>query len=303
MERARIFNNLDPNSEMARRRTIGMSAERKEAQRMSRIHIAMHSPVLSQSSATSQSPAFSLRSMFSETPITPIEEINGFGSFPTPVPLQSMSLLPVKDLTSSVAFYAKVLGFNVVSNTSGVQTVMSSSAATICLRASQHAPPSTTGTTASRMSMSPASAIDPLSNGLSKLPTMTEESSSKSELWLPPTPESINLACTDPEPLNLPSASLPPSPTNSAIPSTTVLIEYSGALESMHSLISARLNEWRLERSKLSPTRTQGDSARLLGGVQQTPWDAQELHLCDLDGHRIVFTSPFVRTALGPSLI
>lgn len=75
----------------------------------------------------------------------------------------------------------------------------------------------------------------------------------------------------------------------------------------MNTLLSAKHNEWRLERTKAAAAASaqasqtngtrpsQPDMARILSGVQQTPWDAQELHLCDLDGHRIICTTPFAR--------
>ncbi|KAJ1032739.1 hypothetical protein NDA16_000760 [Ustilago loliicola] len=324
LERTRIFNGLDPNSEFARRRTVSMSAERKEAQRRSRILIASQSVSRQEAAAAAvHSPPLSLRSIFSDAaPISPIEEINGFGSFPTPVPLQSMSLLPAKHLASSVAFYAKVLGFTCISQVPDVQAVMSSSSATICLRTLDHAPPPPTGANVSRMSMirapsfnGSAARSDPLSLGRPALPTMSEEQPDQTDetLSLPPTPESVSLSCTNPEPLDLPSTTLPlRSSATSTLSGQTVLIEYSGALEAMHTLLSAKLNEWRLERTKAAAAqasqtkgtqRSQPDMARILSGVQQTPWDAQELHLCDLDGHRIIYTTPFARPIVGASLI
>jgi len=301
VERTRIFNGLNPNSELARRRSTKMSAERKESQRRSKLHIAMHSPVQLQDGATFSSPSLSLKSMFSDVaPITPIEEINGFGSFPAAVPLQSMSLLPVKHLVNSIVFYAKVLGFSCTSHIPDVQAVMSSSSATICLRTVGQAPPPLTGTNVSRQSMVPTGRPDPLPPGPTSLSTVSDAPhSDDTNLWLPPTPESVSLSSTEPEQLKLPIAALSLDPTTSTMSGTTVLIEYNGALEAMHSLLTARLNEWRLERTKVSSAQQSSDSARILsGGVQQTPWNAQELHLCDLDGHRIIYTSPFVRTPL-----
>lgn len=262
------------------------------------MHIATHSPVLHQDGATFNFPPLSLRSMFSDVaPITPIEEINGFGSFPAPVPLQSMSLLPVKHLVSSIAFYAKVLGFACISHLPDVQAVMSSSSATVCLRTVDQAPPPSTGTNVSRQSMIPTATPDPLLRGRTPLPTMSEAPHSDDiNLWLPPTPDSVSLSCAEPEPLKLPLTALSLGSTTSTLSGTTVLIEYNGALEAMHSLLTARLNEWRLESTKASSAQHPSESARILnGGVQQTPWDAQELHLCDLDGHRIIYTSPFAR--------
>ena len=274
------------------------------------MHIAMHSP----ETAAVNSPPLSLRSVFSDiAPVSPIDEINGFGSFPTPVPLQSMSLLPVQHLASSIAFYAKVLGFTCVSQVPSVQAVMSSSSATICLRTVDQAPPPPSGANVTRLSMIRTSSNgkpDPLSHGRLPLPTMSEERLDDAEVSLPPTPESLNLCCTEPEPLDLPSTSLPLRVPTSTLSGTTVLIEYNGALEAMHSLLSARLNEWRLERNKAAQTsvgtkvpQRAADTARILGGVQQTPWDAQELHLCDLDGHRLIYTTPFLRGTPGASLI
>lgn len=130
---------------------------------------------------------------------------------------------------------------------------------------------------------------------------MSEEHPDDPDLSLPPTPESLSLSCTEPDPLDLPSTPFPLRSSTSIMSGTTVLIEYNGALESMHTLLSARLNEWRLERNKAARRPT--DSARILSGVQQTPWDAQELHLCDLDGHRLIFTTPFLRGVPGASLI
>lgn len=283
LERTRIFNGLDPNSEVAQRRTISMSVERKESQRRSPILIASQSVSHQEAAAAAvHSPPLSINSMFSDAPpISPIEEINGFGTLPTPVPLQSISLLPVRHLASSIAFYAKVLGFTCVSQVANVQAVMSSSSATICLRTVDHVPPQPTGANVSRMSMVRAHSSNgaPLTHSRPALPTMSEEQPDHSDevLSLPPTPESVSLSYMDPEPLDLPSTTLPlRSSATSTLSGQTVLIEYSGALESM---------------------------ARILSGVQQTPWDAQELHLCDLDGHRIIYTTPFTRTSVGASLI
>ncbi len=70
-ERTRIFTGLDPNSELARRRSTGMSAERREAQRKSRMHFAMHPPILAQD-VTLLSPPLSLCSKLSDDlPISP----------------------------------------------------------------------------------------------------------------------------------------------------------------------------------------------------------------------------------------
>ncbi len=285
VERARIFNGLDPNSELARRRTLNMTAERKEAQRKSRLHIAMHLPILRQESAVN-SPPLSIRSIFPDAvAISPIEDINGFGSFPSAVPLQSMTLLPVKHLASSIVFYAKVLGFTCVSQVPDVQAVMASSAASICLRSVDQAPPSSTASSVSRMSLIRTNSggtlkLDPLALGRPALPTMSEEHPDETDLELPPTPESLSLSCTEPDPLQLPITSLPlRSSTSVPFSGSTVLIEYSGALESMHTLLSARLNEWRLERAKSAPssplslsksTLRSSDNAGILGGVQQT---------------------------------
>lgn len=275
-----------------------MSIERKESQRRSRIHVAMHSS----EAAAVNSPTLSLRSMFSDAPISPIDEINGFGVFPTPVPLQSMSLLPVKHLADSVAFYAKVLGFTCVSQISTVQAIMRSSSATVCLRTLDQAPPPPSGPSVSRMSLIRTSSIgraDALAKGRPQLPTMSEEHPDE-EPSLPPTPESLSLSCAEPEPLDLPTTSLSLRSPTSSLSGTTVLIEYSGALEALHSLLSARLNEWRLDLNPpVQKPGTKGtqhgtDSARILSGVQQTPWNAQELHLCDLDGHRLIYTTPFL---------
>ncbi|SPC60759.1 uncharacterized protein UHOD_01892 [Ustilago sp. UG-2017b] len=263
LERTRIFNGLDPNSEPALRRTLGMSAERKEARRRSRLLITSQAATRQEAATPAvHSPPLSLKCMSSDPPpISPFEEINGFGSFPTSVPLQSISLLSVKHLASSVAFYAKVLGFNsTVSRTS-------------MIRAS---------------SLNGATRSDPLTHGRPALPTI--------------------LSCTDPEPLDLSLTTFPlRSSATSTLSGQTVLIEYSGALKSMNTLLSAKHNEWRLERTKAAAAASaqasqtngtrpsQPDMARILSGVQQTPWDAQELHLCDLDGHRIICTTPFAR--------
>lgn len=287
-----------------------MAAERKEAQRRSRIHIAMRSPVLAQEAAALASPPLSLHSIFSAatSPTTPIEEFNGPSNFPASIPLQSMSLLPVKDLARSLAFYAKVLGFTCVSQIPGVQAVMCSASATICLRTADIVPPPPTGLNVSRISITRPSSADvsrhnPRADASEALPTMAETHPDETELWLPPTPESLNLACTGPEPLVLPSHALPLPSATSVLSGATVLIEYSGELEAMHSLLSARLNDWRLARTTPAQTMHANDGPRLLYSVQQTPWDAQELHLCDLDGHRIIYTTPFLRGSPGASLI
>ncbi|SNX82645.1 uncharacterized protein MEPE_01351 [Melanopsichium pennsylvanicum] len=306
VERTRIFKGLDPNSELAKRRAVTMSAERKEAQRKSRVHTAMQSPALRQDANNLNSPPLSLRSFISDVvSVSPMEEIKGFGSFRTPIPLLSMSLLPVKHLASSIAFYTKVLGFTCVSQTVNIQAILSSSSASICLRTVDQAPPSSTGANVSRLSMIRTSSGDRLNPhvlGCPALPTICVGHADDAEaVSLPPTPESISLSCMEPEPLDLPSTTLPLRSAASTLSGATVLIEYSGALESMHSLLSARFNEWRLERSKAAQRTT--DSARVLTGVQQTLWDAQELHLCDLDGHRIIYTTPFPRASPCASLI
>ncbi|CCF54462.1 hypothetical protein NDA11_000813 [Ustilago hordei] len=258
LERTRIFNGLDPNSEPALRRTLGMSAERKEARRRSRLLITSQAATRQEAAAPAvHSPPLSLKCMSSDAPpISPFEEINGFASFPSSVPLQSMSLLSVKHLANSVAFYAKVLGFNCVSQVPHIQAVMSSSSATICLRTTDRAPPLPTGATVSRTSMIRASSLngatrsDPLTHARPALPTMSEEQS-EDTLSLPPAPESVSLSCTDAEPLDLPLTTLPlRSSATSTLSGQTVRIEYSGALESMHTLLSAKLNEWRLEHTK-----------------------------------------------------
>lgn len=119
-----------------------MSAERKEARRRSRLLITSQAATRQEAAAPAvHSPPLSLKCMSSDPPpISPFEEINGFGSFPTSVPLQSISLLSVKHLASSVGFYAKVSGFNCVSQVPHIQAVMISSSATICLRTTNRAP-------------------------------------------------------------------------------------------------------------------------------------------------------------------
>lgn len=310
-ERTRIFTGLDPNSELARRRSTGMSAERREAQRKSRMHFAMHPPILAQD-VTLLSPPLSLCSKLSDDlPISPIEESKGSGVGPAPSSFKGMTLLPVKDLVSSMAFYTRVLGFSCLSHSEDVQAVMGSSAATVCLRSLRHAPPPTAVSNFSRLSListaQNGARIDPLGSGHAVLPPTPEEEPEKTQSWLPPSPESLSHSGTEPGPLKLSATSLPLRSAASAPSGATVLVECSGDLEAMHSLLTARLNEWRLDQAK-APHDSYGvahlsDGAKLLGGIQQTPWDAQELHLCDLDGHRIIYTTPLLRTATEASLI
>lgn len=120
-----------------------------------------------------------------------------------------------------------------------------------------------------------------------------EESGQPYDPTLPPTPDSLSLSHPDPEPIQLPPTSLSlRSITPTTLSGITVLVEHGGALDALHSRLSAKLNEWRIERNRAAQNCF--DGARLLGGVQQTPWDAQELQLCDLDGHRIVYTTPLL---------
>ncbi|CDS01392.1 hypothetical protein [Sporisorium scitamineum] len=302
-------NGLDPTSDLAKRRTISINTERNEAQRRSRILRASQSPVSRQGAfsaaspdaavaAAMNSPPLSLRGIFAEiAPVSPIEEINGFSDFPTSAPLSSMTLLPVQHLADSTAFYTKVLDFACIAHVPYVQAVMSTPAAAICLRTVGQAPPSPHGANVLRKT----SASDLLALGRPTLPTTSEESHNDKDFALPPTPDSLSLSCTDPEPIQLPLTSLPPySVTPNTLSGITVLVEHGGALEALHSRLTAKLNEWRIEHNKAAHTCT--DGAKLLGGVQQTPWDAQELHICDLDGHRIVYTAPLLRgsAACGP---
>ncbi|ETS60913.1 hypothetical protein PaG_04834 [Moesziomyces aphidis] len=310
-ERTRIFAGLDPNSELARRRSTGMSAERREAQRKSRMHFAKHSPILAQD-VPLLSPPLSLCSKLSDDlPISPIEDSRASGVGPAPSPFKGMTLLPVKDLASSMAFYIRVLGFSCLSHTEDVQAVMGSSAATVCLRSLRHAPPPTAVSNFSRLSListaQNGARIDPLGSGYAVLPPTPEEQPEPTQSWLPPSPESLSHSCTEPGPLKLPATSLSLRSAASAPSGATVLVECSGELEAMHSLLTAKLNEWRLDQAKATHDSFGiahlSDSARLLGGIQQTPWDAQELHLCDLDGHRIIYTTPLLHTATEASLI
>lgn len=310
-ERTRIFAGLDPNSELARRRSTGMSAERREAQRKSRMHFAKHSPILAQD-VPLLSPPLSLCSKLSDDlPISPIEDSRASGVGPAPSPFKGMTLLPVKDLASSMAFYIRVLGFSCLSHTEDVQAVMGSSAATVCLRSLRHAPPPTAVSNFSRLSListaQNGARIDPLGSGYAVLPPTPEEQPEPTQSWLPPSPESLSHSCTEPGPLKLPATSLSLRSPASAPSGATVLVECSGELEAMHSLLTAKLNEWRLDQAKATHDSFGiahlSDSARLLGGIQQTPWDAQELHLCDLDGHRIIYTTPLLHTATEASLI
>lgn len=285
VERTRIFKGLDPESDAAKRRSMSMSLERKESRRRSRMLIATHSPVLHQDAAAAavavDSPPLSLSSIFADSGvITPIDEISGLGSSPAPVPSQAMTMLPVKDLARSLLFYAKVLELACVSYVPEAQAVMSSSAVKLCLRTIDPAPPSSDGVNVLRTHGNGSSASTCLALG--------------ADTFLPPTPESLSLPCTDPEPLQLPATSLPLQ-TSSTTSGAVVLIEHNGSLDAMHTQLTAKLNEWRLAQHSL--TKRMG-SARILNGVQQTAWNAQELHLSDLDGHRIIYTTPFLRGAV-----
>ncbi|SJX61344.1 uncharacterized protein SRS1_10336 [Sporisorium reilianum f. sp. reilianum] len=303
IERIRIFKGLNPDSDLAKRRTLSINTERTEAQRRSRMLRSAPSPVSRQDACASgqvaaaavlSSPPPSLRGIFAEiAPVSPIEEIDGFSDLANSAPLSGMTLLPVQHLANSMAFYARVLDFACIAHVPDVQAVMSTPAVTVCLRTLAQAPPSLNGAKLVRNT----SATTPT------LPTMSEEPHSDTDLALPPTPDSLSLSCTDPEPMQLPPTNLPlRSVTLTTLSGITVLLEHGGALEALHSRLTAKLNEWRIERTKAAHSRISTDGAKLLGGVQQTPWDAQELHLCDLDGHRIIYTTPLLRgsAASGP---
>lgn len=230
--------------------------------------------------------------MFSDTtPISPIEELGGgFGSM-----TNGMTLLPVTHLASAMTFYAQILDFICVSHEPGLQAVMSSPAATVCLRTIGPASPSSHETGMHNKSNASTGSV-PFANGRTAPPTVSRMRSDRTNLALPPTPESPRLSCKDPEPLDLPPGSIPLSQANSAWSAATVLIEHDGALEAMHSRLTAKFNQWRIEHGQDAQcTQRPAHSAKLLGGVRQTSWDAQELHLCDLDGHRIIYTTPLCR--------
>ncbi|EST06157.1 Ribosomal protein L9/RNase H1, N-terminal [Kalmanozyma brasiliensis GHG001] len=238
VERTRIFKGLDPQSEAAKRRSMGMSLERKESRRRSRMLAATHSSVLHQDAAAVavSSPPLSFSSVFADNgPITPIDEISGFDSSSAPVPLQAMTLLPVKDLARSMLFYAKVLELACVSYIPEAQAVMSSSAATICLRTIEQAPLSSDETDFSRTS----------SPGLPR-------HALGADTFLPPTPESLILPSTDPGPLQLPATSLPLHSSSTSTSGAVVLIELNGSPDAMHTRLTAKLNEWRLAQSSLT---------------------------------------------------
>ena len=302
IERTRIFRGLNPNSDLARRRTVTIMTVHKGAQRKSRMLRATQSPVLGHETSftaaatavASNSPTLSINGkLLDAAPASPIEQINGFtDSAPTP-PLPSMTLLPVKHLANSMTFYAKVLDFTCVSHAPGAQAVMSSPAAAVCLRPTAQALSSPNG---AGTNSNGAPRSSPLALGHPALPTMSEEHSNEADTALPPTPDSLRLACADPEPIKLPPTSLPLRSRTSSLSGITVLVEHGGALEALHSRLTARLNEWRLERAKAAQSCAASiDGAKILGDVQQTPWGAQELHVSDLDGHRIIFTTPLPR--------
>lgn len=299
VERTRIFKGLDPNSDLARRRTISMYAERKEALRKSRVCIATPSPLLRPKSL--HSPPLSPRSPLPDfASVSPIDPTNGFAT----LSLQGMTLLPVTHLVESMAFYAKVLDFVCTSHQPEVQAVMSSTAATVCLRAITSQSPEAVNVY--DITDAPTQLL-PSTLRYCALPTSSREQSDCAHPPLPPTPESLNVPFTDPEPLELPSTSVSLCRTDSILSGATVLIEHGDAPDAMHSRLTAKLNQWRLDQkqtaasSQMRGMRRCIDGARLLGGVRQTPWNAQELHLCDIDGHRIIYTTPLSRASPGKS--
>lgn len=125
------------------------------------------------------------------------------------------------------------------------------------------------------------------------LQSMSEEITIGADISLPPTPELLGLPYSDPEPLDLPLTSLPlhhpATGTSSASSGATTLIECSASLDAMRTRLTSNLDEWRLAHFSLTKgTRHIVDSAKILSGVQQTPWNAQELQLCDLDGRLLL---------------